>query len=145
MYCKAKVDGKEVELILDSGSSGSVITSQFLKRIGRKADRTSDVNIIGIHGNKKKALGEIVQLPIIVKNVEFPIDAVISEAKDYDVIVENNWFAKYQATLDWQKEEVTLQKNGMLITKKASCKRNFPFQVVEDSDDEYKEEQQPYY
>jgi len=141
MYCKAKVDGKEVELILDSRSSGSVITSQFLERIGRKADRPSDVNMIGIYGDKKRALGEIVQLPITVKNVEFPIDVVISEAKDYDIIVGNDWFAKYQATLDWQKEEVTLQKNGMVITEKASCKRSFPFQVIEDSDDEYEEEQ----
>ena len=145
MYCKAKVDGQSIELILDSGSSGSVVTKKFLEKVGRQVDRPSNINMVGIHGDKKKALGEIAQLPIIIKNAEFPIDVVISEAQDYDVLVGNDWFIKYRATLDWPKNEVTLQKNGMLITEDASCQRTFPFQVIEDSDEEYEEEQQPYY
>ena len=83
--------------------------------------------MIRIYGDKKKAFGKIIQLPITVKNVEFPIDVVISEVKDYNVIVGNDWFAKYQATLDWQKEKVTLQKNRMLVTKKASYKQRMLF------------------
>jgi hypothetical protein len=145
MYCKAKVDGQEIELILDSGSSGSVVTKKFLEKVGRKIDQPSNINMIGIYGDQKKALGEVNHLPIIIKNAEFSIKAVVSEAQDYDVLVGNDWFIKYRATLDWPKNEVTLQKNGMLITESASCQRSIPFQVIEDPDDEYEEEQQPYY
>ena len=60
MYCKAKVDGQEIELILDSGSSGSVVTQKFLEKVGRKIDQVSNINMIDIHGGKKKALGEVI-------------------------------------------------------------------------------------
>ena len=38
MYCKAKVDGWDIELILDSGSSGSIVTKKFLEKVGQKID-----------------------------------------------------------------------------------------------------------
>ena len=50
MYCKAKVDGQEIELILDSRSSGSVVTKKFLEKVGRKINQPSNINMIGIHG-----------------------------------------------------------------------------------------------
>ena len=94
------MDRQEIELILDSGSSGSVVTKKFLEKVGRKIDQPSNINMIGIHGDRKKALGEVTHLPIIIKNAELPINVVVSEAQDYDVLVGNDWFIKYQATLD---------------------------------------------
>ena len=81
MYCKAKVDGQEIELILDSGSSGSVVTKKFLEKAGRKIDQPSNINMINIYGRKKKALEEVAQLPIIIKNAEFPINIVVTRLK----------------------------------------------------------------
>ena len=95
MYCKAKVDGQEIELILDSGLSGSVVTKKFLEKVGRKIDQVSNINMIDINGGRKKALGEVIQLPIIIKNAELSINVVVSEAQDYDVLVGNDWFIKY--------------------------------------------------
>jgi len=34
----AQVDGAMIQLILNSGSSGSVISKQFLEKVGRKVD-----------------------------------------------------------------------------------------------------------
>jgi len=101
MYCTAKVDGQWIQLILDSGSSGSVITKSFMEKINRKIDRQSSINMVGIHGDKKKALGEISNLPITIQDNLLPIDVVVSEATGYDVLVGNDWFIKYQAILDW--------------------------------------------
>ena len=41
-----------------------MITEQFIKKISRKATRPSNVNMVEIHSNKKKVIGEIEQLPI---------------------------------------------------------------------------------
>jgi len=145
MYCTAQVDNQWIQLILDSGSSGSVITEQFIKKIGRKATRPSNVNMIGIHGDKKKAIGEIEQLPIKIQGVDVPINVVISEAQGYDVLIGNDWFTKYGASLSWPKNELTFQKNNQRYIQPACCWKKLPLIITEDSEDEYEEELQPYY
>src|SRR5947209_18413905 len=104
MFYIAQVDGAMVQLILDSGSSGSVISKQFLEKVGRKVDQPSHVNMIGINGEKRKVLGEIKSLPITIQQQLLPVNVVVSEATSYDVLVENDWLTKYQAKLDWEKQ-----------------------------------------
>ena len=102
MFCMAQVDGAMVQLIFNSGSSGSVISKQFLEKVGRKVDQPSHVNMIGINGEKRKALGEIKSLPIIIQQQLLPVNVVVSEATGYDVLVGNDWLTKYQAKLNWE-------------------------------------------
>jgi deoxyuridine 5'-triphosphate nucleotidohydrolase len=135
----AQVDGATVQLILDSGSSGSVITKQFLEKVGRKVDQPSNINMIGINGEKRKAQGEIKSLPIVVQQQLLPINVVVSEATGYDVLVGNDWLTKYQAKLDWEKQMLTFSISGKTFTADAACWKKIT--VVEDSDDEFEQEQ----
>src|SRR5581483_1952180 len=116
-----------------------------MKKIGRKATRPSNVNMVGIHGDKKKAIGEIEQLPIKIQSVDIPINVVISEAQGYDVLIGNDWFTKYGASLSWPKNELIFQRSAKIYTQPACCWKKLPLIVTEDSEDEYEEELQPYY
>ena len=145
MYCTAQVDNQWIQLILDSGSSGSVITEQFMKKIGRKATRPSNVNMVGIHGDKKKVIREIEQLPIKIQGVDVSINVIISEAQGYDILIGNDWFTKYGASLSQPKNKFTFQKNAKTYTQPACCWKKLPLIVIEDSDNKYKEELQLYY
>src|SRR6185369_3232160 len=145
MYCTAKVDGQWIQLILDSGSSGSVITKSFMEKINRKIDRQSSINMVGIHGDKKKALGEISNLPITIQDNLLPIDVVVSEATGYDVLVGNDWFIKYQAILDWRTNELRFKSKNQEYKQPASCWKKLQITVIEDSDDEFEEELLAYY
>ena len=121
MFCMAQVDGATVQLILDSGSSGSVISKQFLEKVGRKVDQPSNINMIGINGEKRKAQGEIKSLPIVVQQQLLPINVVVSEATGYDVLVGNDWLTKYQAKLDWEKQMLMFSTNEKTFTADAAC------------------------
>src|SRR6059058_5968240 len=134
MFCMTQVDGATIQLILDSGSSGSVISKQFLEKVGRKVDQPSYVNMIGINGEKRKALGEIKSLPIIIQQQLLPINAIVSEATGYDVLVGNDWLTKYQAKLDWKKQVLNFNVKDQVFTVKATCWKKIT--VIEDSDDE---------
>ena len=46
--------------------------------------------MVKIHGDKKKALGEISNLPITIQDNLLPIDVVVSEATGYNVLVGND-------------------------------------------------------
>src|SRR6266487_3093744 len=50
LLCKARVYGWTIDLIVDSGSSISVISEKFMKDIGQKPARTSSRTVSDIHG-----------------------------------------------------------------------------------------------
>ncbi|KAG9304170.1 hypothetical protein G9A89_019732 [Geosiphon pyriformis] len=64
LICKAQVAGYFIDLILNSGSSVSVIAKHFLEAIGRKIDKPFIKPITNIHGNKKKDLGIAKAVPV---------------------------------------------------------------------------------
>ena len=116
-----------------------------MKKIGRKATRPSNVNMIGIHGDKKEAIGEIEQLPIKIQGVDVPINIVISEAQGYDVLIGNDWFTKYGASISWLRSELSFQMNNQTYQEPASYWKKLLLIITKDSEDEYEEELQPYY
>ncbi|KAG9299793.1 hypothetical protein G9A89_013153 [Geosiphon pyriformis] len=64
LICKAQVAGYFIDLILNSGSSVSVIAKYFLEAIGRKIDKPFTRPITNVHGDKKKSLGIAKAVPV---------------------------------------------------------------------------------
>ncbi|KAG9302403.1 hypothetical protein G9A89_011453 [Geosiphon pyriformis] len=64
MYTEAEVEGKQIRLILDSGSAGSIITYQLMQQLHRNVDRPAQTVIVTadaiqkqIHNEFKTAAG----------------------------------------------------------------------------------------
>ena len=112
MFCIAQVDRKIVQLILDSGSSSSVITKTFLDKLGKKINWESKVNIVGIHEEKRWVLEDVFNLSITIKKQELLVNVVVSEASGYDLLVGNNWLSKYSAVIDYEKGLLTFKSNS---------------------------------
>ena len=103
MYCTAQINGKWIHLILDSGSSGSVVTKNFLKEIGRTIDRKCEINMVRIHNEKRQPLGEVLNLSVQIQDAIIPVNVTVTEATDYSVIIGNDWLTKCKASLSWRK------------------------------------------
>ncbi|KAG9297884.1 hypothetical protein G9A89_015475 [Geosiphon pyriformis] len=56
MYIEAKVEGKTIRLILDSGSAGSIITYQLMQQLKKNVDRPAQTVIVTADGMKKTPL-----------------------------------------------------------------------------------------
>ncbi|CAG8700560.1 7447_t:CDS:2, partial [Ambispora leptoticha] len=96
LYCDAVVHEKVIPLIVDSGSSGSVVASHLLSELGIKVERPSTVNMVNVYGQSKKAIGEISEFPFSVGGVVVPIDVVVTDALSYQAIVGNDWLSKFR-------------------------------------------------
>ena len=138
MYCLAEVDGRIVQVILDSGSAGSVISQIFLQKLKGQISRKTNVNMVGINGEKSKALGEVKQLPIRIQGQILPADVIVSEATGYDLLVGNDWLTKYQAVLDWPNKEFRFKVGNKEFIEPATCWKKLT--IIEDPDDEFEEE-----
>ncbi|CAG8499713.1 12010_t:CDS:2 [Cetraspora pellucida] len=78
MYCEAQVKEYPILLILDS------------------------VIMIKVHGEQKCPLGKIDKFSITVKGKTITFQVVVSEARNYAVIVRNDLMKKAKARLDWE-------------------------------------------
>ncbi|CAG8495755.1 3549_t:CDS:2 [Cetraspora pellucida] len=83
MYCNAQVNSRPVILILDSGSSGCVVSAGFLKDAGITIDRPSTVMMTGVHGEQKRPLGEIDEFPVTVGGKTITSRSVVTDARNY--------------------------------------------------------------
>ncbi|CAG8708006.1 44712_t:CDS:2, partial [Gigaspora margarita] len=99
-YCEATIEQYPIYLILDTGSSKSLVFHEFLKKIGRAIDKPSIRNLIDIYRQRKYPLGVVENLPIVISKVTIPIDIEVTEAKDYTVIVETDWLGKVKGKID---------------------------------------------
>src|SRR6185436_13238439 len=108
LYCNAKVKDMTIPLIINSGSSGSVVSSYLLKKIKIKVERPSPVNMVNVHGESKRAIREILNFPFEVGGYLIPIDVLVTDAHNYQAIVGNYWLSIIKANIDWSQSETSL-------------------------------------
>ena len=101
IYCDATIDDHPLYLIVDSGSTSSIISKPFLDILGRNIDEPSTINMVDINGGKKRSLGKVKDLPITIKGTTIPITVDVSESKHYSVIVGNDWLTKTKGLIDY--------------------------------------------
>ncbi|KAG9288187.1 hypothetical protein G9A89_020493 [Geosiphon pyriformis] len=77
MYTEAKVERKAIRLILDSGSTGSIITYQLMQQLKRNVDQPAQIVIITADGMKKTPIGEINNFPFTLDGIIIPVKILV--------------------------------------------------------------------
>ena len=121
VYCDAYIDNNPIYLIVDTGSTSSIISKSFLDSIERTIDEPSSINMVDINGGKKRSLGKVKNLSINIKRVTIPIDVDVSKSKNYTVIVGNNWLTKTKDVIDFDHKVLTLQYQGRRLHCRITC------------------------
>jgi hypothetical protein len=115
LYCDAKVRGRMLPLIIDSGAAGSIVSCQFLNEVGIAIDRPLTTLMINVNGEQKRPMGEVLNFPIIIQGTTVPIDVVVTDALTYSAIVGNDWLAKVNASIDYGTSCMTIYWQGREI------------------------------
>ena len=53
-----EIEGEETEVVIDTGSGCSLISKHYLETIGRIIDQSTNMDLIDVNGNRKRALGK---------------------------------------------------------------------------------------
>ncbi|KAG9306106.1 hypothetical protein G9A89_016010 [Geosiphon pyriformis] len=136
---KAQVAGYFIDLILDSGSSMSVIAKHFLEAIGRKIDEPSTKLMTNVHDNKKKSLGIAKAILVCINSISIETDMEVSETKKYTIIVGNEWLKKAKALLDYELCELIIRYGEKPIVVKC-CHWTTPLANKQDQEEEQSDE-----
>ncbi|KAG9288441.1 hypothetical protein G9A89_015647 [Geosiphon pyriformis] len=138
-----------IDLILDSGSSVSVIAKHFLEAIGRKIDEPSIRPMTNIHGDKKKGLSIAKAVSVRINGISIETDMEVSEVKEYTIIVGNEWLKKAKALLNYELCKLTIRcgKKSIVVkcyhwTTPPVLKQNQEEKQSDESDDEESNEEE---
>ncbi|KAG9296719.1 hypothetical protein G9A89_001351 [Geosiphon pyriformis] len=108
MYTEAEVEGKPICLILDSGSTGSIITYQLMQQLKRNVDRPAQTIIVTADGMKKTPVREIENFLFTIDRITIPVKVLVIDAPQYQALIENDWLQKANANLNWKTQELTI-------------------------------------
>ncbi|KAG9285280.1 hypothetical protein G9A89_001414 [Geosiphon pyriformis] len=121
MYAEAKVEGKPIRLILDSGFARSIITYQLMQQLKRNVDQPAQTVIVTADGMKKTPVGEIDNFLFTLNGITIPVKVLVMDAPQYQAFVGNDWLQKANANLNWETQELTISYQGQHTRIPAIC------------------------
>ncbi|KAG9303810.1 hypothetical protein G9A89_018707 [Geosiphon pyriformis] len=125
MYTEAEVEGKAIYLILDSGSTRSIIIYQLMQQLKK------NTVIITADGMKKTPIEEIDNFPFTLDGITISVKVLVMDAPQYQALVRNDWLQKANAKLDWETQELQLFYQGQPPQVSATCAPVFEFEKKE--------------
>ncbi|GES79803.1 retroviral-like aspartic protease 1 [Rhizophagus clarus] len=121
LFGEAVVFGERINVIIDSGSKGSVISKQFLDRKQQDIDSPAHFRLIDIQGNRTCPLGIKHNVQVNIEGYDVGIDMVVTESKDYNIVLGNDWISKVCATLDYNNGLLTILTPHGTVTTAVTC------------------------
>ena len=111
--CNIKVNGKEIEAIIDTGAGPNVISKRMMEKLRMeiKNENTSNGIIIGIEGKGMAALGKI-QIIIQIEGLFMPVKLQVIDSKRNILILGNNILGKLNANINYGEKILTIEKEN---------------------------------
>ncbi|KAG9298678.1 hypothetical protein G9A89_012746 [Geosiphon pyriformis] len=100
MYIEAEVEGKTIHLILDSGSTGSIIIYQLMQQLKRNVNRPAQTVIVTADGMKKTPVRKIDNFLFTLDGITIPVKVLVMDTPQYQALVGNDWLQKANANLN---------------------------------------------
>ncbi|KAG9306617.1 hypothetical protein G9A89_004814 [Geosiphon pyriformis] len=129
MYTEAKAEEKPICLILDSGSTGNIITYQLMQQLKRNVDQPAQTIIVTADGMKKTPVREIDNFPFTIDRITILVKVLVMDAPQYQALIGNNWLQKANLTISYQKQHVRVPATCGTFYKHSKKAPAFEFEL----------------
>ena len=140
MICKGQVAMWVIDIIIDSGSSVSIISKAFADRIKRSPNKRSTRVITGIHGDKGGSLGIITDIPVHLGDVVISVEMEVIDTQAYTMVLGNDWLQKAKAKIEYSPPKLTISDGNRIA--EIQCQNSTSNETWENEEDEDEEEEE---
>ena len=113
----AKIFSKNVMAVIDSRSSGVVVSQGCVARLGIQPDDQVEMNIASLGGLEKKVREVFYEIPIEVGKSLVTLPALVAEGLFVDVLLGANWLKAVGARLDITRLEIRVMDEKLKLKK----------------------------
>ena len=154
LYGEAIVYGQPVNVLIDSGAVGCIISKRFLEKVGRDIEASTNVRIIDVTGQKTAPLGMVRQVPIQIRDIKVHMDMIVTNSSEYNVLLGNEWLKKVNANIDYAQSRITVKYEGIQQQIPITCSQKLdptkytvidPTEELELEDEEEIDNNLPFY
>ena len=106
-------EGVTVEVLLDSGATGLVMSSEFARKQGFKLKKLErPVNVRNVDGsfNKEGPIENTVEVNIYYQGYREKTEIDVIREQKWTVILGMSWLACHNPKIDWRTEEVKIMR-----------------------------------
>ena len=121
----AKIFSKNVVAVVDSGSSGVVISCGCVSRLGLKPDDLVEMNIASLNGVEKKSRSVFFDVPIKVGHSLVSLPTLVADGLFVDVLLGANWLKAVGACLDVSQLELVVDSEKLKLKKLPNPSKDF--------------------
>lgn len=120
-----KVYNKEINVMIDTGSQGSVISQEFLKQMGKEIEKSTKIIMIDINGERKTPLGKISNVIVEANNDKWELEMLVTSSTSYNVVLGNDWLSKVKGTINFKKRILVYEWDNEYNQLPISCWQKF--------------------
>ncbi|KAG9294689.1 hypothetical protein G9A89_008168 [Geosiphon pyriformis] len=121
MYTETEVEGKPIQLILNSRLAGSIITYQLIQELQRTVNRPAQTVIVIADNMKKTLVRKINNFLFTIDGITIPVKVLVMDALQYQALIENDWLLKTNANLDWKTQELKISYQEQYTRVPVTC------------------------
>ena len=97
-------------ILIDSGASYSFMSVLFVRKLDMEPVLLDEACIVSLpSGENLTSRFVFKEVPVKVAGRELPVDLIVLEMVDYDVILGMDWLSKYNATIFCRRKKVVFQ------------------------------------
>src|SRR5262249_54799999 len=101
-----------VAAVIDTGAGGCLISNTLLKRLDWPIEKPTKLTFVAADGKVNRPLGRIEDVPVTFGPAVIPINAIVTSAQSYDLILGNDWISKARAVMNFKKNDMQITWKG---------------------------------
>ncbi|GBC36137.2 retroviral-like aspartic protease 1 [Rhizophagus irregularis DAOM 181602=DAOM 197198] len=121
LYGEAIVYGQPVNVLIDSGAIGCIISKRFLDKVNKGIELPTNIKIIDVTGQKSSLLGMVQQVPVQMRDIKVYINMIVTNSAEYNVLLGNEWLKKVNANIDYGQNTITIKYKGIQQQIPVTC------------------------
>src|SRR6266542_6989853 len=101
-----RVKGILMIAVLDTGANVSIIILPVVKKLRLTMGMPDRSKIIAVDKTKKNVIGIIRDAPLLIQDARVPVNLLVIEALEDNLLLRTDWMDRYQADLSFHKKEL---------------------------------------
>jgi len=101
-----RVKGTPMRAVLNTEANVSIVTLSVVKKLRMTMGMPDGNKIIAVDQTKKNIIGIVKDAPLLIKDARVPVNLLVIEVSEDNLLLRTDWIDRYQADLSFHKKEL---------------------------------------